>query len=78
MPTTQPRISTVVERPLYEAIKRLAHRDEVNISDKARTLLLEAMELFEDAKLEALVNKRKKRSHRFYSPTEARKILRIK
>lgn len=78
MPTTHPRISTVVERPLYEAIKRLAHRDEVSISDKTRTLLLEAMELFEDTKLETLVNKRKKHSHRFYALAETRKILRIK
>jgi hypothetical protein len=77
VPTTQPRISTVVERPLYEAIKRLAARDSVSVSDKARSLLIEALELFEDAGLEGLVARRRKTSKRAYSLAEVKRRLKI-
>ncbi len=77
MPTTHPRVSAVVERPLYEAIRRLAVRDEVSISEKARDLLLEALELAEDAALEHLVNRRRKQSMRSYSLAEARRRLKL-
>ena len=77
MPTVQPRISAVVERPLYEAIRRLAARDDVSLSEKARALLLEAMELTEDAALERIVNRRRKVSRRSYSPAEVKRRLRI-
>ena len=60
MPTTLPRISTVVDRPIYEAIRKLAKRDGMSLSQKARDLLLEALELIEDAGLEALVERRRK------------------
>ena len=78
MPATHPRISTVVERPLYETIKRLADRDDVSVSDKARTLLIAALELMEDAGWEALVDKRRKTSKRSYSVAEVKQRLNIK
>ena len=78
MPATHPRISTVVERPLYNTIKRLAEQDDVSVSDKARTLLIAALELLEDAELEALVEKRRKTSKRSYSVAEVKQRLNIK
>lgn len=76
MPTVQPRISTVVERPLYEAIRRLADRDEVSVSEKTRALLIEALELVEDAALERLVERRRKASKRSHSLAEVRRRFR--
>ena len=73
MPTTQPRISTVVEKPLYEAIRRLARQDEVSISDKARSLLREALETAEDVALDTLVARRRPHSRRSFTLAEAKK-----
>ncbi|MBI2891592.1 MAG: toxin-antitoxin system, antitoxin component [Nitrospirae bacterium] len=77
MPTSGPRISAVVERPLYDAIQRIAARDQVSISEKARDLLREALELTEDAALEQLVNRRRRTSRRSYSLAEVRRRLRL-
>ncbi len=49
MATRQPRLNVVLERPLYRSIERLATREGVSLSLKARDLLREAMELHEDA-----------------------------
>lgn len=78
MPTTQPRISTVVEEPICAAIKRLASRGNLTISQQARALLIEALELVEDAGLEAIVAKRKRWSKRAHSLAEVKKELRIR
>jgi hypothetical protein len=48
-----------MEGPLYDAVKRLAKRDSVSLSQKVRELVREALELQEDAALEALVNRRR-------------------
>ncbi len=48
MPTRQPRVNVVLERPLYEALSRLAQRDGVSLSLKARDLLKAALEIEED------------------------------
>lgn len=61
---------------MYEAIRRLAARDEVSVSEKARALLLEALELTEDAALERLVSQRRRGSKRSYSLTEVKRRLR--
>ncbi|OGR83718.1 MAG: hypothetical protein A2901_07295 [Elusimicrobia bacterium RIFCSPLOWO2_01_FULL_54_10] len=55
MPSILPRISAIVEPPIFKAVERLAKRDGVSLSQKARDLLLEALELFEDEVLEAKV-----------------------
>jgi hypothetical protein len=60
MPSTHPRINTVLEPPLYKAVKRLADRDGVSLSQKVRDLVREALELLEDAALEELVSERRK------------------
>jgi len=60
MPTALRRISMVVDRPTYDAIAMLAKKDVVLLSQKARDLLLEALEFIEDAGLEAIVERRLK------------------
>jgi hypothetical protein len=60
MPGVLPRISTVVEVPIYKALEKLAKRDGVSLSQKARDLLLEALELFEDETLESIALARSK------------------
>lgn len=59
MPSSHPRINAVLDRPLYEAVKRLASRDGVSLSEKVRDLVRQALELQEDAALEALVEQRR-------------------
>ncbi len=49
----------MLEPPLYKAVKRLADRDRVSLSQKVRDLVREALELLEDAALEELVTKRR-------------------
>ena len=58
MPTKQPRVNVVLERPLYEALSRLAHRDGVSLSLKARDLLREALEIEEDVVLARFAGER--------------------
>lgn len=65
MPSTLPRISTVVEPPVYKALEKLAKKDGVSLSQKTRDLLLEALELFEDSVWEARVRERMKRGGKF-------------
>ena len=78
MPTTLPRISTVVERPIYEAVAMLAKKDGVSLSQKARDLLLEALELSEDAGLEAIVERRRKNREESVPLAEVKRRFRIK
>jgi len=78
VPTTQPRISTVVEEPVYAAIKRLADRENLSISQQARALIVEALELVEDTALEAIVLSRKRKSKKSHSLAEVRKKLKAR
>jgi sigma54-dependent transcription regulator len=78
MPTTLPRISTVLERPIYEAVAMLAKRDGVSLSQKARDLLIEALELIEDAGLEAIVERRRKSMGKSIPLAEVKRRFRIK
>ena len=78
MPTTLPRISTVVERPIYEAVAMLAKKDRVSLSQKARDLLLEALELVEDVSLEAIVERRRKNLGKSVPLAEVKRRFRIK
>jgi hypothetical protein len=78
MPSALPRISAVVERPIYEAIELLAKKDGVSLSQKTRDLLLEALELIEDAGLEAIVERRRKNRAPAMSHAELRRRLKIK
>lgn len=49
MPTDKPRLNVVLEPPLYFSIKKLAEREKVSCSLKARDLIREALELYEDS-----------------------------
>jgi hypothetical protein len=60
MPTKQPRVNVVLERPLYEALSRLAQRDEVSLSLKARDLLKSALEIEEDVVLARFAEERER------------------
>ena len=60
MATRNPRINTVLEPPLFEAVETLAKRDRVSLSQKVRDLLREALELVEDEGLEAIAHSRRK------------------
>ena len=48
MATKLPRINVVTERYIYQAIKRLAKKEQLSISLVARDLLREALLLYED------------------------------
>jgi hypothetical protein len=48
MPTGKPRLNVVLEPPLYQTIKRLAAKDGTSLSLKARDLIREALELYEE------------------------------
>ena len=58
MSTKHPRVNVVLERPVFEGLKRLADRDEVSLSLKARDLLREALELHEDSGLALIAAER--------------------
>jgi hypothetical protein len=56
----------------------LAKRDGVSLSQKARDLLLEALELTEDAGLEAIVERRRKTLGRSIPLAEVKRRFRVK
>ncbi|MBI5343953.1 MAG: toxin-antitoxin system, antitoxin component [Deltaproteobacteria bacterium] len=60
MPAKNPRINVVIERPLYEAVARLAKKDGVSLSLKMRDLVREALEMEEDIALSAFAEGREK------------------
>lgn len=78
MPATNPRIFTVLDRPVYRAVEGLAKRDGVSLSQKARDLIVQALELTEDAGLEAIVEKRRKNPEKSIPLAEVLKRYNIK
>lgn len=48
MPTKAPRLNVVLEPPIYFALVRLAKKDRVSLSLKARDLIKNALELYEN------------------------------
>lgn len=58
MPTKQPRLNVVLERPVFRTLERMALRDKVSLSSKARDLIREALELHEDRLLSELATER--------------------
>ena len=60
MPTKNPRVNVVLERPLYNNVERLAERDGVSLSLKVRDLVKEALETEEDIALTHLAESREK------------------
>ncbi len=78
MPSTHPRINTVLEPPVYETVKRLAAQDGVSLSQKVRDLVREALELLEDAVLEEVVKQRRKNPARSIPHAEVKRHFRIR
>jgi len=58
MPTKHPRLNVVLEPPVFRSVKRLADREGVSLSLKARDLIREALELYEDAHLAGVAQER--------------------
>jgi hypothetical protein len=58
MPAKNPRVNVVLERPLYDALGRVARQDGASLSTKARDLLRDALELREDAGLLEIAEER--------------------
>ena len=51
MPTKNPRVNVVLEKPLYNQIRRLAEKEQISLSLKIRDLIREALEAQEDVAL---------------------------
>ena len=77
MPTSHPRINTVLEPPLYLAVERLAEAEGVSLSRKVRDLVKEALELVEDAGWERIVAERKKKPGGFISHDEVNRRFKL-
>jgi len=60
MPSKNPRINVVCEKPLYYEISRIADEEGASLSSVAHDLIREALELREDRALAALADERAK------------------
>lgn len=60
MPTKHPRLNVVLEKPILQSVRQLAKRDGVSVSLKARDLIRDALELYEDTHLGDLAQERMK------------------
>lgn len=60
MPTKNPRINVVLEKPLYRNIEHLAKREGISLSLKVRDLIKEALEIEEDIALVRFAERREK------------------
>ena len=69
MPTKNPRINVVLEKPIYRSVRYLAEKEGISLSLKARDLIKEALELEEDIALALFAEKRE----RSFSKTKALK-----
>ena len=69
MPTKNPRVNIVLEKPLYEVLRRLAKRDGVSLSLKLRDLVKEALILEEDRVLAQFAETRERSFDRTISLT---------
>jgi len=58
MPAKNPRINVVLDGPLYQNIRFLAEKDGVSLSNKARGLLKEALDIQEDLYLAEIAESR--------------------
>ena len=62
MPAKNHRVNVTLERPLYDALVWLARGQRVSLSRKARDLLRDALETYEDLALAAEERERTERS----------------
>jgi len=64
-------VNVVLERPLYEALGRLARREGSSLSTKARDLLRDALETYEDLGLARIAEERERTLDRSAGLTHA-------
>lgn len=60
MPTQHPRLNVVLEEPLYRSLARLAKKEGISLSMKARDMIRIAMEFEEDLYWGKVADKREK------------------
>jgi hypothetical protein len=60
MPAKNPRINVVLDKSLFQSVERMAKREGVSLSMKARDLLKDAVEIHEDLMLAEFVEGRDK------------------
>ena len=60
MPAKNLRINVVLEKPLYENVRRLAANEEISLSLKIRDLVKEAVNAQEDLALAEFAEEREK------------------
>jgi hypothetical protein len=60
MPAKNPRINVVLEKPLYDSVRRLAAKEEISLSLKIRDLVKDALEAQEDVALADVAEEREK------------------
>jgi len=77
MRPTNPRIHTVLERPLYKAVETMASEGHVSLSQMVRDLVKESVELMEDRGLQMIVEERRKKPGRLISHAEMMKRLKL-
>ena len=53
-------MNVVLERPLYETLGRIARREGASLSTKARDLLRDALETYEDLALASIAEERER------------------
>ena len=75
VPTKNPRVQVVLEKPLYTALSFLAKEEGVSMSLKARDLIREALEHLEDVALASIVEERAKKPVKLLSLAELKNHL---
>ena len=60
MPAKNPRINVVLDKYLFQSVERMAKREGVSLSMKARDLLKDALETHEDVMMTEFAELREK------------------
>jgi len=60
MSTNKPRVNVVLDKKLYELIKRLSEEEGTSLSSFVKDLIEEALELREDVSLNEIAEEREK------------------
>ena len=60
MAAKNPRVNIVLEKPLYDSVRRLAAMEEISLSLKIRDLIKDALEAQEDIVLAEVAEEREK------------------
>lgn len=72
MPTKNPRVNVVLEKPLYDQVARLAKKEKISLSLKIRDLVREALEIQEDTALAQFAEEREQTFQRSKALTHQR------